>query len=108
MAVWKTHQLAMDVHFDTCKFASETYEGGTFALPSSDPLTSSGGPRRNGQQLLTKLSCSAIFLTCSPVRASQALTVLSGDADRSRSPSGVQCSSSTAFLWPVVEVALLR
>jgi hypothetical protein len=33
-------------------------------LPSSDPLTSSGGPRRSGQQLFTKLSCSAIFFTC--------------------------------------------
>ena len=35
----------------------------TFAVASSEPLTSSGGPRRSGQQLLTKLSCSLIFFT---------------------------------------------
>ncbi len=35
-----------------------------FAVASSEPLTSSGGPRFSGQQLLTKLSCSAIFFTC--------------------------------------------
>jgi hypothetical protein len=72
----------------------------TLAVPSSEPLTRSGGPRLSGQQLLTKLSCSAIFFTCSPVTASQARTLLSGLADTMRSPSDVQCSSSTAFLWP--------
>jgi len=36
----------------------------TLAVASSEPLTSSGGPRFSGQQLLTKLSCSAIFFTC--------------------------------------------
>lgn len=72
----------------------------TLAVPSSEPLTRSGGPRLSGQQLLTKLSCSAIFFTCSPVTASQARTLLSGLADTMRSPSEVQCSSSTAFLWP--------
>lgn len=35
-----------------------------FAVASSEPLTSSGGPRFSGQQLFTKLSCSAIFFTC--------------------------------------------
>ena len=74
----------------------------TFTLPSSAPLHRSGGPLLRGQQLLTKLSCSAIFLTCSPVRASQARTDLSGEADRMRSPSVVQCTSRTAFLWPAV------
>ena len=34
------------------------------AVASSEPLTSSGGPRFSGQQLFTKLSCSAIFFTC--------------------------------------------
>ena len=34
-------------------------------MPASEPLTSSGGPRRSGQQLFTKLSCSAIFFICS-------------------------------------------
>lgn len=46
------------------------------AVASSEPLTSSGGPRRRGQQELTKLSCSAIFFTCSPVAASHARTDL--------------------------------
>ena len=36
----------------------------TFAVASSEPLTSSGGPRFSGQQLFTKLSCSDIFFTC--------------------------------------------
>ena len=35
-----------------------------------------------------------------PVLASQARTLLSGDAERMRSPSLVQCSSRIAFLWP--------
>ena len=35
----------------------------TFAVASSEPLTSNGGPLRSGQQLLTKLSCSLIFFT---------------------------------------------
>ncbi len=34
------------------------------AVPSSEPLTTSGGPRRSTQHELTKLSCSAIFFTC--------------------------------------------
>ena len=37
----------------------------TFAVASSEPLTSNGGPLRSGQQLLTKLSCSLIFFTWS-------------------------------------------
>ncbi len=50
-------------------------EGGrTFAVPSSEPLTSRGGPLLKGQHVLTKLSCSAIFFTCSPVAASHART----------------------------------
>ena len=73
----------------------------TFAVPSSDPLTRRGGPLLRGQQLLTKLSCSAIFFTCSPERVSQARTVLSGDAEMILSPSVVQWSSNMAFLWPV-------
>lgn len=73
----------------------------TFAVPSSEPLTSSGGPRRSGQQELTKLSCSAIFFTCCPLAMSHARTDLSGDAVMIRSPSDVQCSSTMAFLWPV-------
>ena len=72
----------------------------TLAEQSSEPLISRGGPLRRGQQLLTKASCSAIFLVCCPVSASQARTVLSGDADTSFSPSVLQCSSRTAFLWP--------
>ena len=44
--------------------------------------------------------CSAIFFTCSPVAASQARTLRSGEQVTSRSPSGVQATSSTAFLWP--------
>ena len=72
----------------------------TLAVPSSDPLTRSGGPRLSGQQLFTKLSCSAIFLTCSPESVSQARTVLSGEAEIIFSPSEVQCSSRIAFLCP--------
>ena len=72
----------------------------TLAEQSSEPLISRGGPLRRGQQLLTNASCSAIFLVCCPVSASQARTVLSGDADTSFSPSALQCSSRTAFLWP--------
>ncbi len=72
----------------------------TLAVASSEPLTSSGGPLRSGQQLLTKLSCSLIFFTCSPVAASQARTDLSGDALSTRSPSVVHCTSRTAFLCP--------
>ena len=40
-----------------------------FAVPSSEPLTMSGGPLRRMPQELTKLSCSAIFFTCMAVRA---------------------------------------
>ena len=72
----------------------------TFAEQSSEPLMTRGGPLRRGQQLLTKASCSAIFFICCPVSASQALSDLSGEADTSFSPSVLQCSSSTAFLWP--------
>lgn len=43
--------------------------------------------------------------TCSPVVESQARTVLSGLADTMCSPSDVQCSSNTAFLWPVCTTA---
>ena len=70
------------------------------AVASSEPLTSSGGPLRSGQQLFTKLSCSLIFFTCSPVAASHARTDLSGDALSTRSPSVVHCTSRTAFLCP--------
>lgn len=35
----------------------------TLAVPSSEPETRSGGPCLSGQQLFTKLSCSAIFFT---------------------------------------------
>lgn len=63
-------------------------------------LTSSGGPLRSGQHELTMSRCSAIFLSCVPLSASHARTVLSGEHDTRRSPSGVQCTSSTAFLWP--------
>ena len=56
----------------------------TLAVPSSEPLTSSGGPLLSGQQVFTKLSCSAIFFTCSPVSASHART----------------CAQSTAALAP--------
>ena len=58
----------------------------TFAEQSSEPLMTRGGPLRRGQQLLTKASCSAIFLVCCPVSASQALSDLSGEADTSFSP----------------------
>lgn len=69
-------------------------------MASSEPLTSNGGPLRSGQQLFTKLSCSLIFFTCSPVAASHARTDLSGDALSTRSPSVVHCTSRTAFLCP--------
>jgi hypothetical protein len=70
----------------------------TFEVPSSEPLTTSGGPLRKGQQELTKLSCSDIFLICSPVTAFHARTVLSGEHEMMVSPSVVQWSSNTAFL----------
>lgn len=44
--------------------------------------------------------CSENLESSSPVTASHTRTVLSGLQDTSCSPSGVQCSSSTAFLWP--------
>lgn len=72
----------------------------TLAVPSSDPVTRRGGPRRNGQQLFTMSVCSPIFFTCKPVCVSQARVLLSGEQEIIRSPSGVQCNSSTAFLWP--------
>ena len=62
----------------------------TLTLPSSEALAKSGGPRRKGLQLLTKLSCSVIFFVCWPVAASHTRTVLSGDAESSFSPSCVQ------------------
>ena len=43
----------------------------------------------------------ACLLTCLPVSASKARTVWSGLADTMLRPSGVQCSSSTTFLWPL-------
>ena len=79
----------------------------TLAVASSEPLTSSGGPLRSGQQLLTKLSCSLIFFTCSPVAASHARTDLSGDALSTRSPSVVHCTSRTAFLCPAHHIEVL-
>lgn len=74
------------------------------AVPSSEPVTKSCGPRRSGQQELTMSVCSPVFLTCSPVCASHRRDVLSGEHDSRCSPSGVQCSSRTAFLWPAARL----
>lgn len=82
------------------------YQRSTFALASSEPETKSGGPFLRGQQLFTKFVCSLIFLTCSPVLVSQALTVMSGEAVITRSPSVVQCKSRIAFLCPAGNVLL--
>ena len=81
-------------------------QGSTFALASSEPETKSGGPFLRGQQLFTKFVCSLIFLTCSPVLVSQALTVMSGEAVITRSPSVVQCKSRIAFLCPAGKALL--
>ena len=41
----------------------------SFAVPSSEPLTISGGPLLAGQQLFTNEECSAIFLICKSQQA---------------------------------------
>ena len=45
----------------------------SLAVPSLDPLTTSGGPLREGHHEFTNEECSAIFLICFPISTFRAL-----------------------------------
>mmetsp|Transcript_1901 Transcript_1901/g.2957 ORF Transcript_1901/g.2957 Transcript_1901/m.2957 type:complete len:250 (+) Transcript_1901:605-1354(+) len=70
-------------------------------VESSDAVMIRGLPRCMGHTLFTTEPCSLDFLTCTPVLASHARTVLSAEHDTSCSPPGSQWTSSTPFWCPV-------
>mmetsp|Transcript_19683 Transcript_19683/g.66980 ORF Transcript_19683/g.66980 Transcript_19683/m.66980 type:complete len:272 (+) Transcript_19683:241-1056(+) len=80
----------------------------SFALQSSAPDTTSGGPFRAGETVFTTPVCSRSRLTWAPVSTSHARTVRSALPLTTLSPSGAHLAHVTAFRWPSSSAVLLQ